>query len=373
MRIATADRSLNEMRRQRLEQDDSSAKVEFLCHIGAYSEAGRQVEVIETHFAWVFLTDTHAYKMKKPVRQASMDYRTIAGRMRGCRAEVRLNRRLAPAVYLGVTPLGRKRDGHLVLGSGGRIVDWVVAMRRLPAARMLDEVMARDGVTAGELRALVGLLGDFYARARSRPRSPRSYLEHLRARTLENGRELLQQEFQLPQRKGQALIGAQLGFIHLHAQRLGARGSHLVEGHGDLRPEHVYLGSLSEGPAVIDCLEFDAAMRRLDPIEEVASLAMECMSLGATALARQLLNGMRAEMKDGASDALVHFYMSQRAATRAKLAAWHLRDPKLAPRFTHWRARAEGYLDSALLFARMAVRQSSREAVTPRKAPASAR
>jgi aminoglycoside phosphotransferase family enzyme len=361
------------MKRQGSEQDGSSAKVEFLRHTGAYPEQGRQVEVIETHFSWVFLTDTHAYKMKKPVRQSSIDYRTIASRKRGCRTEIRLNRRLAPTVYLGVMPLGRKRDGNLVLCTGGRSVDWLVVMRRLPAARMLDDVMAKDGVSAAELRALVGLLGGFYAHARPRPMSPRGYLQHLCARTVENGHELLQREFQLPVGEVQALIGAQLGFIHLYEQRLGVRGSRLVDGHGDLRPEHVYLGSLSNPPAVIDCLEFDAALRRLDPIEEVASVAMECMSQGATALARQLLKGMRAEMKDCASDALVHFYMSQRAATRAKLAAWHLRDPKVAPRFEHWRARAEGYLESALLFARMAVRQSSRESVVPRKAPASAR
>ncbi len=161
--------------------------------------------------------------------------------------------------------------------------------------------------------------------------------------------------------KLRALIDAQLGFIHLHAQRLGTRGRRLVEAHGDLRPEHVYLGSSSQSPAVIDCLEFDAALRRLDPIEEVASLAMECMSQGATALARDLLNAMRVKLKDGASDALMHFYMSQRAATRARLAAWHLREPALAPRFEHWRARAVDYLDSALFFARMALRQSSRE------------
>jgi aminoglycoside phosphotransferase family enzyme len=349
------------MKRQRPAQQGCAAKVEFLRDSGAYPEGARHVEVIETHFSWIFLTDTHAYKLKKPLHQAPMDYRTLTGRMRGCRTEVRLNRRLAPTVYLGIMPLGRQRSGHLVLGRGGRIIDWLVAMRRLPAARMLDEVMAREGVTAAELRALVGLLGSFYARARPRPMSPSRYLQHLGGRTLANGRELLRREFQLPAREVQALTDAQLGFIHLHAQRLGARSSRLVEAHGDLRPEHVYLGSLSEGPAVIDCLEFDAALRRLDPIEEVASLAMECMSQGATALARNLLNGLRAEMQDPASDALVHFYMSQRAATRAKLAAWHLRDPTLTPRFEHWRARATGYLDSALLFARMAVRQSSRE------------
>src|ERR1039458_9311839 len=105
--------------------------------------AGR-IEVIETHFAWVFLTPARAYKLKKPVRYRSMDYRTLARRERGCRNEIRLNRRLARSAYLGVVPVVLRKDGSLGLGRGERIVDWVVKMRRLAARRM--RARARRGL-----------------------------------------------------------------------------------------------------------------------------------------------------------------------------------------------------------------------------------
>lgn len=359
------------MKVQRSAPAAARAKVEFLRQPIAPSGRKCRAEVIETHFAWVFLTDSHAYKMKKPMRQEAMDYRTIAGRERGCRNEVRLNRRLAPSVYLGVVPLARKRDGHLILGPGGRIVDWVVAMRRLPAARMLDRVIARGTVRAREVRAVIGLLAGFYEGARREPMSPRRYVGHLRSRTLRNRRELLERDLGLGERTVQDVTAAQLEFIARTAALLGARGARLIEGHGDLRPEHVYLGSQSDGPAVIDCLEFDPVLRRLDPIEEMAFLALECMRLGASGLACDLLEGIRAATADPAPNALVHFYMSQRALTRAKIAAWHLRDPQFAPRIRHWKARANGYLEDALHFARLALSESSlnRELLLKRHRP----
>jgi aminoglycoside phosphotransferase family enzyme len=259
-----------------------------------------------------------------------------------------------------MVPLRRTSEGEFRLAPEGRIVDWLVAMRRLPAARMLDAVVAGKGVTADELRALIRLLADFYGRARRRPMGARGYLELLGARIADNGHELLQPELRLPPCTVRSLVAAQQAFICLHAKSLGARGARLVDGHGDLRAEHVYLGSATEAPAVIDCLEFNATLRRLDPMEDLALLLLECMNLGATVVARELLDGMREAMADAASAALMHFYMSQRAATRAKLAAWHLRDPKLRERFAHWHSRAQHSLDSALLFARMAVRGAAR-------------
>ena len=139
------------MRLPRTDQEATYAKVEYLRHLAAYPHEQGPVEVIETHFSWVFLTATRAYKMKKPVRQASMDYRTITGRRHGCQTEVRLNRRLAPAVYQGVQALRRDRDGRLGLGTTGRIVDWLVVMQRLPAGRMLEAVMKDTQVTPAEL------------------------------------------------------------------------------------------------------------------------------------------------------------------------------------------------------------------------------
>jgi len=118
----------------------------------------------------------------------------------------------------------------------------------------------------------------------------------------------------------------------------------LIDGHGDLRPEHVYLGSETQRPCVIDCLEFDPQLRWLDPGEEMAFLAMECRMLGARALSRALLARYRSATLTPPDSSLMDFYTSQSALTRAKLAAWHLHDPEFARHAAAWRARVQRYL-----------------------------
>lgn len=332
-------------------------KLEFLRDPRHYPDRPTRVTVVETHFAWVFLTGRHAYKMKKPMQQASMDYRTIADRERGCRNELRLNRRLARSVYVGVVPLARSRNGELVLGRGRSVVDWLVKMHRLPARRMLDRAIADGTVTRGDLDALTGVLSTFFKRARREPMRDLAYRQRLRARTLQNARDLRSPDLRLNRSRVDAVIRAQLDFIAADKCSLAARGTRLVEGHGDLRPEHVCLGAR---PCVIDCLEFDRDLRRLDPAEEMAFLALECARLGATHLGADLLRRYRAAMHDPVTDALMQYYMSQRAVTRAKIAAWHVRDPRYTSR-RPWLARANSYLADALRYARAALRGIERE------------
>jgi aminoglycoside phosphotransferase family enzyme len=332
----------------RLERD-TQEKLDFLTDARHFPGRPARIELVETHFAWVFMTGRHAYKMKKPLRRAAMDYRTVAQRERGCRNEVRLNRRLAPAVYIGVVPLGRTRRGELALGGGPTVVDWLIKMHRLPAARMLDRAIARHTVTAADLTALSAVLAAFFRRARRMPMAAARYQKLLRARTLRNARDLRAPDLGLNRATIDAVCRTQLAFVSDAAPLLGRRGVKLVEGHGDLRPEHVCLASR---PRVIDCLEFDPRLRRLDPAEEIAFLALECARLGASWVSDELLRGYRAAMRDRVPDALIHFYVSQRAATRAKIAAWHVRDPAYERR--RWIARANDYLSDALHHARAA-------------------
>jgi len=119
-------------------------------------------EAIETHFAWVFLAGDRAWKLRKPVRRDPMDYGTLEARRRGSEAEVLLNRRLAPRVYLGIRPLTRTTDGRFAIGGDGTVVDWLVEMRRLDRHRMLDERLASGRTTAHGLQMIVGMLADFY-------------------------------------------------------------------------------------------------------------------------------------------------------------------------------------------------------------------
>jgi aminoglycoside phosphotransferase family enzyme len=334
--------------------------VEFLRRPEHYPERPGRVTVIETHFAWVFLAGSLAYKLKKPVLQDCMDYRSIAARRRGCRNEVRLNRRLAPAVYLGTVPITRDAGGALTLGRKGRapIVDWLVQMRRLPASRMLDRIIARRAATRLEVERIAGKLTQFFADAVPRPLAPRQYLARLRHRIRQDHDALCAADLGLDKACIETITSAQLAFLAERPSLLAERATQLIDGHGDLRPEHLYLGSRSQEPCVIDCLEFSSDLRWLDPAEEMAFLTLECRRLGGGAVAKELLAGYRRLARAPPGDRLLSFYMSLRALTRAKLAAWHLRDPQFAVQATLWRSRAESYVADAARCIRRARQQT---------------
>jgi aminoglycoside phosphotransferase family enzyme len=315
-----------------------------------------KIQVIETHFAWVFLTEHHAYKMKKPMQQATMDYRTLESRERGCRNELRLNRRLAPSIYIDVVPLSRGSDGSLEIGGRKDVVDWLVKMWRLPAPRMLDRAILDGTLAPGDLDAMIELLAGFFKAARRMPLSKPAYLRRLRTDTLQNASDLCAPDLALNPAWVDPVIDAQLAYIS-NAGLLGSRGAHLVDGHGDLRLEHVYLGRL---PAVIDCLEFDRDLRRLDPAEEIANLVLGCGRLQRPDLTGELLRRYRQAMRDPIPGHQMQFYMSRRAVIGAKVAAWHVRDPMYADR-QPWIVRANSYLDDAMRHVSSALREFNKD------------
>jgi aminoglycoside phosphotransferase family enzyme len=138
-------------------------KVAFLSDGRNYAPAAGRVHVLETHMSWVFLTDRHAYKLKKPVRFDSLDFTTLEARRRFCAEEVRLNRQLAEGVYLDTLPLVVTSSGELVIGGEGEVVDWLVLMRRLPLAARLDTLIPEHRVDRDRLVAAVRLVSAFYA------------------------------------------------------------------------------------------------------------------------------------------------------------------------------------------------------------------
>jgi aminoglycoside phosphotransferase family enzyme len=320
------------------------ARLAFLGRPDAYPEGTSRVAAVETHMSWVFLTDTHAYKLKKPVRYDYLDFSTTEARRFDCEEELRLNRRLAPEVYLGVVPLMRDAAGHLRLGGEGEAVDWLVQMRRLPADRMLDHLLPGGRVSRAEIVHLARMLVRFYATVPV-ALSPEAYRQTLAARIDDNRRELASPEFGLDPELPQRIARLQADFLRAHAARFDRRvqQGHIVEGHGDLRPEHV---CLLEVPVVIDCLEFNREFRIVDPADELGYLALECERLQAPQVGRWLLDGYAEASGDVPPAGLVHFYQSCRATLRAKLALWHLRDDGRHPP-GKWVATARAYLELA--------------------------
>jgi uncharacterized protein len=302
------------------------------------------VEVVETHMSYVFLVGRRAYKLKKPVRYPFLDFSTLDARERDCREELRLNRRLAPDVYLGVVAL--TVDGErLALAGAGVVVDWLVEMRRLPREVMLDHVIAMGGIDDAKLEALIDTLGAFYRRATRSSISADAYLARFLHEERLNREVLTANGVSFRDDAGRLLDALDVRLVD-EQETLAARvrGGHVVDGHGDLRPEHVCL----DAPVTIfDCLEFNASLRQVDPFDEIAALGVECAQLGAPQLLRRLTEGLGRRLDHTPPWRLVGVYGAARAALRARLSYAHLLEP--SPRDPQkWAPLAQRYLDIAV-------------------------
>lgn len=336
-------------------------KIAFLRSPAAYPDPPPRVELRETHMSWVFLAGDVVYKLKKPVRSAVLDFSTIAAREANCRAEVRLNRRLAPDVYEAVVALTLETDGRLALGGTGRATDWLVKMRRLPADRLLDHVIAHGSVSRTDIERVAALLASFYRRAAVADLTPEDYVARFAHEHAENESVLAMPQFDLPRTTVRTVLEAIGRFIAEEPQMLGerVRSGLVVEGHGDLKPEHI---CLLQTPVVIDCLEFNRALRLVDPYDELALLGLECDRLGAGWVGELITRRCRIALGSPPPDRLSAFHTAWRAALRARLVIGHLLDPE--PREPEkWPPLARQYLaiaerESVRIFPRGARRSS---------------
>jgi aminoglycoside phosphotransferase family enzyme len=298
------------------------AKVGFLSRPDAYRPIPGEVDRRETHMSWVFLAGDRVYKLKKPVRFPYLDFSTLARREAACRAELRLNRRLAPDIYLDVLPLVDTGAG-LSIGGAGRTVDWLVFMKRLDEQDMLEHRMGARRVGIPQLDGLAAALARFYRSAAPVFLSAAVHLADWRSSLAYNRRVLLDRRFGIPAGLVRRIDRAQRRFLDRHGDLIAARVRlrRIVEGHGDLRPEHIWL---NDKVRIIDCLEFNSRLRTVDPFDEIAFLSLECERLGAAWVGDYLERRMKRRLRDGPVEELFTFYRCHRATLRARLAIAHL-------------------------------------------------
>lgn len=295
--------------------------------------------------SWVFLLDERVYKLKKPVRYDFLDFSTLDARERNCREEVRLNRRLAEIVYLGVLPLTLDNKGELAIGGEGPPVDWLVLMRRLPLDRMLDQAIERRTVSRDEIISVADRLSDFYRHAQPAELTPEAYVAHFIREQAQTRKVLTDRTFDLDGARLEKILGGIEDILSAQPELLKARvkGGRIIEGHGDLRPEHVCLNT---PPVIIDCLEFNREFRLVDPADELTFLGLECERLGAGWIGPALLNRYTERLGDTPSARLIAFYRSYRACLRARLSLVHIleHDPR---KREQWLPMARHYLELA--------------------------
>jgi uncharacterized protein len=296
------------------------------CYPGPRADA---VELRTTHLSWVFLTPVEAWKIKRPVDYGFVDYSTLERREHFCHEEVRLNRRLAPDVYLGVEPLRRDARG-LSFVRPGEVVDFAVRMKRLPDAASAGSRLAAGRLTDDDLDRLVDVLVPFYGSAEIDATS--APLELFR-RSVEENLEQLRPFIGrfVPAKEFDELHDAHRDLLARHRVRLEERAAagRMRDGHGDLRLEHVYF--LEGGTRVIDAIDFNRRFRDADVALDAAFLAMELEARGD----RRRAEGFMARFARTANDydfyPLLDFYLSYRAAVRAKVACFVAADPDTEP------------------------------------------
>lgn len=299
-------------------------KVRFLSDPSSYPRMTKRVEAKETHMSWVFLTDDRVYKLKKPVKYPFLDFSTLSRRRFFCNEELRLNLRLARETYCAVVPLRSGPAGGLTLSGHGEAVDYLVEMKRLPLDDMLDARLARGTAAQEDIRRVGEAMAAFYAGCRPEIADGHLYLTHLRQEQAVN-REILERPELGVRDAAVPMLDALDGMLERLAPKIEQRiaAGHIVEGHGDLRPEHVHLG---EPVQVIDCLEFSRAMRILDPYDEIGYLGLECAMLGAQWVRPMLFDLLETRLGGRPEKDMLALYGGFRALLRARLCIAHLLD-----------------------------------------------
>jgi hypothetical protein len=280
------------------------------------------VQCIETHISYVLVAGTEAWKFKKVLRTGFLDFGTLARRWHCCCEELRLNRRLAPDLYLGVMAVAGPADVP-VPGGAGPVIDCAVRMRAFAQDGLWDRIAARGALQPAQIDALAVAISDFHRRAAVAPAagtlgSPAQVRGPMKDNLDELQRLLTGRDDQArldALRRWEATAWAALQPVF--AERLCA--GRVRECHGDL-----HLGNVAEiggRTTVFDCIEFNDGLRWIDVMSEIAFMAMDLQDHGRAELAARFVNGCLERSGDYEGVRVLRYYLVHRALVRAKVAA----------------------------------------------------
>lgn len=316
----------------------------FLADPASHAGNPAEVEQIETHISVVFLAGDLAYKIKKPVVFPFLDYSTHESRRRACVKEVRINRRTAPDLYLGVVPITFDGARGLKIGGSGEILEWAVKMRRFPDGCLYSHLAADGRLGAEDYRELARAVHDFHAGA-ARRIEPGLAVGGLMRLIRENDEAFRAYPMIFPKDRNEGLretLEAQLDEV-TPLLETRTREGFLRHCHGDLHLRNVV--RLDGRPVLFDAVEFNDAIATVDVLDDLAFLLMDLIARDVHAGANAVLNAYLSQDRDLRNLeglAALPIYLSTRAGIRAKVAAYES-DAK-ADEARRYFALAEGFM-----------------------------
>ena len=292
-----------------------------------YSHSAANIQVLETHISHVLLVGDYAYKIKKPLDLGFLDFSTLARRRFCCTEELRLNRRLAPDIYLDVVPLGGSVDAPRV--GIEPAIEYAVKMRRFGQEGLFDGMLARGELTAAHMDGLAALIADFHTRLpAASPDSQYGSPENIMTPARQNFDQLRSLRMRPDQQARLDAIRIATESTYAQIEQTFAerrRAGWVRECHGDLHLGNI---ALVDGRIIaFDCIEFNPNLRWIDVMSEVAFLVMDLIARNRKPLAFRFLNMYLAHSGDYAGVAVLRFYLAYRAMVRAKVNGMRARQP----------------------------------------------
>jgi len=289
--------------------------IAFLARAESYGAPGERVECIETHGSLVFLQGQRAYKLKRAIAYAALDFLSLDSRERACRAELRLNRRTAPGLYLAVRSITRAADGRLRFDGDGPALDWVVVMRRFAQDALFERMAVAGRLTAELMDRLGAEIACFHAAAEITPAFGGA--AGIREAIADNHRELSRYPQLLDVATLQALHQASLTALDGLAELLERRRreGRVRRCHGDMRLANICL--FDDRPTLFDGIEFSDRIACSDVLYDLAFVLMDLQHHGLAELAARLLRSYLAHGAEAEDCRPLPLFLSLRAATRS--------------------------------------------------------
>jgi len=295
----------------------------------AYPEPTASVSLLQTHISYLFLTDEHVYKVKKAVDLGFLDFSTLDRRRFFCDEEVRLNRRLCPDLYLGVVEVKESPTGATFTGTGN-VIDYAVKMKRLPAERMLDTLLAAGEVTDNDMRRIARTIARFHLEAeRGAEIDIYGGMDCIRHNWEENfpqieavlGTGPLSEDLRLIREWGVAFLESH---ADLFARRVGE--GRIRDCDGDIHLENI---CLADRIYIFDCLEFNNRFRYSDVAADIAFLLMDLDFHRQGPMGKAFLDEYIAATGDRGATGVLDYYKMYRAVVRGKVESIRQRDPQI--------------------------------------------
>ncbi|HUL23977.1 MAG TPA: hypothetical protein VLZ10_21185 [Thermodesulfobacteriota bacterium] len=331
---------------------DVSSLQKALLNPEIYPDRPPRIAFIETHISLLFLTGNHVYKLKKPVDFGFLDFTSLEKRKFFCEQEVTLNRRLSPAIYLGVIRI--TKEGHRIYLEGkGELVEYAVKMKQIPEEKLMDKLLERRQVTPKMVEAVSEKLVQFYFAAETSDHI-KSFAkpERVKQDTDENFEQTEKyRDVTIPRNVYEEVKNKTNNFLRMNGKLFQRRiaSDRIRDCHGDLRLEHIFWG---EEISIFDCIEFNERFRYTDVAADIAFLAMDLDYHGREDLSDRLIHAYVGESGDHELMEVLDFYKCYRAYVRGKVESFRLDNARIPEKEKEEALkRAQKYFDLAHRYA----------------------